>query len=337
MGARQRWTLATGIVIWIALAGCGDASSDDDETPDGGGDGDAVAGHPLDDEDDGPQPDPQFLVAAEGTCPGFVEGDGCRDDGTSLVCTFAPGDVPPRDVRIWFDESARDIQSPLVFFFHGLSRVASDATMALFGLGDTHQAILDDGGILVSLEMEEGRMVSPTVSPWKLAIQDGLFEPDERRYDDVRVMDEVIACAEEHLGVNSRRIHSTGMSAGGLMTGSLIYNRSGYLASVAPFSGGIMGLPDEQDPENKMPVMMSYGGPRDTAVGQNFEEFAESMSERLQDNGNFHIICDHGNGHLLDQDLAPFSWQFLKDHPFGVPSPYEEGLPDGFSDTCVIP
>ena len=58
-----------------------------------------------------------------------------------------------------------------------------------------------------------------------------------------------------------------------------------------------MGLPDEQDPDNKLPVMMSYGGPNDNAVGQNFEDFAVAMAERLVDNGNFHIICDHGDGH----------------------------------------
>ena len=49
--------------------------------------------------------------------------------------------------------------------------------------------------------------------------------------------------------VDADRVHSTGMSNGGLMTGKLLAQRADVLASATPFSGGVLGdWPDDVTP-----------------------------------------------------------------------------------------
>jgi poly(3-hydroxybutyrate) depolymerase len=346
MRASVRWWALVVLVAGVA-SGCGDSASDDGAGSDGGAHEGHDAAEPsttaLDDEGDGPAPAAQYLPEPSGTCPGFVAGELCEEDGVSLICTFEPEGVPARKVRLWLPEGAADddAESPVVFFFHGMGGMASNANTSLSGIGqEAIDAINAEGGIVIALEKEEGRVTSATSQPWKTAVQDGLLEADqEGRFDDMTVMDEVLACAEATLGVNSRRIHATGMSAGGLMTTNLIYRRNGYLASLAPFSGGVMGNPAEQDTTRKPPVMYSWGGESDLAVGQNFNTYAISSIERLGTNGNYLFTCNHGGGHTLNAMLPLPMWEFFKSHPYGTdPEPYAGGLPDGeFPDFCVTP
>jgi predicted esterase len=350
----MRTSVRWGVLILAAglALGCGDSDGDDGAGSGGdghehdGGDGDghdaaAPSASALDDEADGPRPAAEFLPPASGPCPGFVDGELCTQDGISLICTFEPEGEPARQVRLWLPEVAADddLESPVVFYFHGMGSQAA-AAVQVYGLTESGVAkINSEGGIVVALEKEEGRQTTQTMQPWKTAVLDGSFEPEEDRFDDMTVMDEVLACLEEKVGVNSRRIHATGMSAGGLMTTNLIYRRNGYLASLAPFSGGVQGLPEEQDPGRRAPVMYSWGGESDIAVGQDFNQYAGDSIERLSMNGNFLFTCNHGEGHTLPAAMPAPMWEFFKSHPFGEnPEPYADGLPDGvFPDFCSVP
>ncbi|MGB1278020.1 MAG: hypothetical protein ACPG77_19905, partial [Nannocystaceae bacterium] len=133
------------------------------------------------------------------------------------------------------------------------------------------------------------------------------------------------------------RIHSIGMSAGGLQTSQMSYRRSSYIASVVTYSGGIFaGVPPYENPENKFGAMIYHGGPSDIVV-ISFQDASEMYRENIQQNGNFAFICDHGDGHTIPQDGVPSSVDFLWDHPWGeVPSPYENGLPDSFPGYCEL-
>jgi len=279
------------------------------------------------------EPQAKFLPEVSGTCPGFKAGDGCTEDATSLICTFQPKLVlKPRSVRVWFDPAAGSGDHPLVFFWHGLGGSASNAIAAGAGLGKTvTDDIIASGAIMVALEKEDGRPVSITALPWLAALGRGAD-------DDFLVMDEVLACADKALGVDHRRIYTTGLSAGGLQSGQVVAKRSGYIASAAIFSGGIDGEPKAQDPKNKLPVACFYGGPNDIVQPVHFE--AEAMNERmwLADHGNFSILCNHGMGHMVAATAALAGWQFLQDHPFGtVPSPYKKGVPKDFpADYCEL-
>ena len=320
----KAWMRLGYVLSVLTLAACG---GNDDE-----GSGAAQDAGP--EQSAAPQePSAKFFPKVTGTCPGFADGDGCTKDAVSLICTFQPQDVAkPRKVRIWFDEAAMsaDEVHPLVFFWHGLGGQAANAVQQGAGLGaDTSQAIIDSGAILASPEMEDGRMVGILSLPWLAALGAGPA-------DDFLVMDEVTACADEKFGVDHRRIHSTGLSAGAIQSGQLVAKRSGYLASVVMFSGTIGGSPKVQDPDNKLPVAVVYGGPGDMVAPLKFEDEANKSREWLHDHGNFSILCNHDMGHNVPASAAELGWRFLQDHPFGsVPSPYAKGLPKDFPvDYC---
>lgn len=328
---------------WIMLAACAaglvacgdDAASGTDAAIDRDAASASDAGPSGPKPDDGPKPPAQFVPQPTATCPGFAKGDGCTEDAVSLVCTFEPKGVPPRKVRVWLDDSAHDGGGALVFFWHGLSRMGSDAILPGAGLGpDVEQGIVDSGGVLVAPEKEEDRATSFGKLPWISALG-GTGEGDNKD-DDFLVMDEVVACAIEKLDIDVRRIHSTGISAGGLQTGQVIAHRSGYLASAVVFSGGMSGSPMIQYPKNKLPVMIFWGGMNDMVL-INFEQTSLDMRRRLDWNEQFSILCNHGMGHMVPVEGAKAGWHFLQDHPYGtVPSPYKQALPEFLPDYCSL-
>jgi hypothetical protein len=127
------------------------------------------------------------------------------------------------------------------------------------------------------------------------------------------------------------------MSAGGLQTTQMSYRRSGYLASVSTYSGGLISaVPEMPDPDNLFAAMIFHGGPTDEVI-VNFQTLSEAYRDDLRARGHFAFICDHGLGHTIPTDGRASSWQFLQDHPFGtVTSPYEAGLPQGFPAYCAL-
>jgi hypothetical protein len=156
--------------------------------------------------------------------------------------------------------------------------------------------------------------------PWIGALG---FEEDE---GDFLLVDEIVACAIEQVGIDARRIHITGLSAGAWMTAQVGVRRSNYIASVALFSGGIeQAIP--QDPENKYPVAMFHGGPSDF-VGARFQNEAQSGVHFWRSAGHFAMSCDHQGGHTVPGQAALAGMQFLLDHPYGtVRSPYCDAAP----------
>jgi len=138
------------------------------------------------------------------------------------------------------------------------------------------------------------------------------------------------------VGVDLRRIHSIGMSAGGLQTTQMSFRRSGYLASVVTFSGGLLGAAPLQEQQNKFAAMIVHGGDSDV-VGIGFKPISEAYRDALQTNGHFAFICDHGGGHSIPQDIQPSVSLFFADHPFGTsPSPYASALPGSFPVYCSL-
>ena len=277
-----------------------------------------------------PQPAAQFVPKPTGTCPGFADGAGCTSDATSLICTFSPATIVPRPVRIWIGDAARQKHGPLVTFWHGLTRNAGDAALAFAGLGpDVVNDIVAKGGIVAAPERSEKRMsTSLTELPWLVAL--GAGDPD-----DLLVMDEVVACAHQEVGIDLRHIHTTGMSAGGLHTGAVAPRRSGYLASVVAYSGGqIEATLAEQDPSNKYAAMLFHGGPNDMVV-LNFRDLQTTYQARLREQGHFAVLCDHGQNHTIPADAALAGWEFMQAHPYGVaPEPWAAGLPTTIPAYC---
>jgi poly(3-hydroxybutyrate) depolymerase len=311
--ANNIFTTLALLALVPALAACG---SDDSSGETEG------AGGP-------PKPAAEFLPVATGTCPGFAEGAGCTVDSISMICDFSPSGLVPRKVRIWMSEAARSQDGPLIVFWHGLTRTASDAAGAAVGLGpDVVAEVVTAGGIVAAPERSEKRE-TPALGqlPWLLALGTG-------EDDDLRVMDEVVACARSEVGIDLRRIHTTGMSAGGLQTGQVGARRSGYLASTVVFSGGQAADPPIQDPSNLYAVALFHGGPQDVVL-INFMDQETMYRERLNSQGHFNIICNHGANHSIPPAAAMAGWVFMQDHPYGVsPEPYAGGLPASMPAYC---
>jgi predicted esterase len=286
------------------------AGADDD----GDGSDSAAATSETMDGTGGDAPEPTMLPTPTGTCPELVDGD----------VTFSPAGIEPRDVRLWMSDAAATMDGPLVFHWHG---TGSQPLEAQYGLGAKYiDQVVAQGGIIAAPHHDP----AAGQFPWFLVA--GTQE------DDLLLADEVLACAIEQLGVDTRRIHTIGMSAGGLQTAQFSVRRSGYIASAVPYSGGFIGpIPADQDPSNPLAAMIFHGGESDVVI-VGFQEASERYRDALQAADRFAFICDHGMGHTIPQGAAQASvWQFFLDHPYGTqPSPYAAGLPAGFPEYCAL-
>lgn len=257
-------------------------------------------------------PDTNLLPKATGACPTFAAGKN----------TFAPAGMAPRDVLVSIGAEAETKDGPLVFFWHGAGGDPSEAPGVL---GPAVAGITAAGGMVVAPyhDPAAGEL------PWFLSI-------GGKRDDDLRLADEVLACARARKGVDLRRIHSVGFSAGAMNTTQFALRRSSYVASVVVYSGAQVFVVDPEDETNKYPAMLFYGGPRDE-VGVNFDDAAHAYYDWLGANGHFAMLCNHGRGHTVPTDGRASAWQFLQDHPYGAaPEPYAGALPAGFPSYCTL-
>lgn len=308
--------------LLIGLSGCGEgaetAATSNATTGDTGGGGagggsGGAGGSTGSGGSAGPAtPDAAFLPKSSGPCPELVQG----------TISVAP-DGNARDVKLWISDAAKTLDGPVVFFWHGAGGSPDEASFALSS--GVIKEITDQGGIVAAAvhDPAAGQL------PWFLSL-------GGTNDSDLRVMDEVLACAIENVGVDLRRIHSVGFSAGAMNTTQVGWRRSGYIASVVTYSGAHIGQPDIQDESNLFAAMVFHGGPSDKVI-IDFKPQGEAYAQSLKDAGHFSFICDHGMGHTVPSDGRASAWQFLKDHPFGTsPEPYEKALPAGFPAYCSL-
>lgn len=266
--------------------------------------------------DDTPLTEPVDLPKVTGTCPNFASG----------VVSFAPkGLKKPRNVKLWVDPSAKGKKGPLFFYWHGTAQTPNEA---MSGLGKYISKITEMGGVVAAPfhDPESGTF------PWFLV--EGV---DAKRMDDLILADEILACAQEQVGIDTRRIHTLGLSAGALQSTQMSYRRSNYIASSAMYSGGlIVDAPTSKEPRNRFSSMIFHGGPDDIVVVK-FKETSERFLKDMIEKKHFAFICDHQSGHIIPRTQLDNVWKFFSDHPFAAPSPYEDGFPSTFPDYCKLP
>ncbi|MGH1341844.1 MAG: hypothetical protein ACRBN8_09855 [Nannocystales bacterium] len=281
-----------------------DSASDSDPSTDETGDdpsGDPTTGG------EGPAP---ALPTADGACPEFASGD----------LDFAPGETGPRRARVFFEPSAGG-GGPLVFWFHGTGGSAGNSDDAL--PEDDIAAITSMGGMLVIpyADPAAGQF------PWFLVLGD--------REDDLHLMDEIVGCAAAGPGIDARRIHAAGFSAGGLHTSQAALRRASYIASTVPISGGVYSTGTPSDaPDQVISAMIFHGGASDVAGGLGFQMSSELFEQSIDARGGYSLMCNHGQGHSYLSERE-FAWDFMLAHPFGTePSPFESGLPSWVPSFC---
>jgi predicted esterase len=233
-------------------------------------------------------------------------------------------------VEVYAGAPSTSAKGPLLFFWHG---TMGNGKMSEFQIpAAVRSEIMAQGGMIIAPTDNEtvrsGTDVTFLLAVWYTGA-------------DLEMADLIASCAIENHNIDPRRIYTTGCSAGGLMAGTMVYQRSGYLAASAPNSGGIAPIPGidkVQDPKHLPPTMTMHGAMGSDWVILDFAESSADLYNGLKAKGGFAIDCDHGGGHCAaPAALLTASWQFMKDHPFGVsPEPYANGLPASFPSYCKI-
>jgi poly(3-hydroxybutyrate) depolymerase len=255
-------------------------------------------------------PAPTMLPTPKGTCPTIATGS----------LTFAG-----QAVQVWAGTPSATTRGPLVIYWYATGSSPSEVQ---WGLGQA----------AVSEITAAGGMVAAQVKTTATGTNTG----DAVWYTgDFDIADEVVACAIQQLHIDTRRIHAAGFSAGGLQTAWMSYARSGYLASVATYSGGTSGFGRlaVEDASNVPSAMVIHGASGSDVVILDFATASANYEADIKSRGGFAIDCNHGGGHMIPTPAVPSVWRFMKDHPFKVsPEPYgASGIPSTFPTYCKIP
>jgi len=253
----------------------------------------------------------------EVNCP-RIEAEACPELGAGLVTGFESCGLQRGFILHLPMDHDPATPRPVVFLWHGL--------------GDEATAFVEGTAMAEYVDQEDFILITP--SSQALPVEwDQLSVGDNA---DLAFFDDMVTCARAKLGADPNRVHVTGMSAGGLWTTYLSVFRSEVIASAAPMSGGLIA--DYVVPPRKMPILVSWGGEMDQAVGQDFNVFARNLIRDLEMGGHFYVPCNHGAEHVWYREFTPWVLRFLLDHPYDVaPEPYAERLPDAFPDYCSIP
>jgi hypothetical protein len=201
------------------------------------------------------------------------------------------------------------------------------------GFGSSPDEIKSYSELADLAESEGFILVVPSSYPDGAVEWDSLADTDS---PDLAFYDDLIKCLSESFSIDNNRIHSTGLSAGGLWTAYLSAFRSNVIASSVGMSSGL--IPDYPAESNPIPYLVAWGGENDIAYDQNFDTLAQNLIVDFTMNGHFLIACNHGLEHVWEPEFSPWVIRFLLDHPKGINElPYAGGLPEGvYPDYCEV-
>ncbi|HET8937002.1 MAG TPA: hypothetical protein VFN67_26345 [Polyangiales bacterium] len=245
------------------------------------------------------------LPTARGPCPELTNGE-AKFAGITT--------------RLWVG-AERPGEGALMLYFHGTGSNPDEVTGML---GSTLDEILEQGGIVAALAESTGRGTDTGTGTWSTG--------------DLETADEIVACVTDGGRIDPRRIYAAGCSAGGLTVGTMLYLRSSYLAGAQLNSGGTILSNHLEDPTHVPALIVSHGSNTSDIVIVNFAMLGAELAIQVATDGGFAVECDHGGGHCgTPERIREAQWQFLMAHPFGTkPSPYANGLPQGFPRECHI-
>ena len=223
---------------------------------------------------------------------------------------------------------------PIVLYWHATGTTSAEAQVALGSSGIA--AITALGGIVASADSTTSTGTNTGDGVWYTG--------------DLNWADFIIACAIQQLNIDTTHIHAAGYSAGALQTGTMWYARSGYLASVIVYSGGVFGAPALQDPSNAPSLIGAHGAFGD---GGCTSETAPNRDFLAQSTVSFSSRPPCRPGHRWSSiattrdrtaptRACPASppWRGHSSTPTrsarASPTPTSGGLPAGFPSDCTI-
>jgi hypothetical protein len=218
---------------------------------------------------------------------------------------------------------------PLVLFWYGTNGHSSDAAY-IFGLAQIN-AVTAAGGLVAAVSTSNKQGTDTGNGVWYTG--------------DFDTADQVVACAIQQHRIDPNRIYATGDSAGGLQATWMAYARSGYLAAVAPLSGGLIGqngfyaapTTSPQDPSNVPAALVTHGALGSDTYVIDFAVASANYEADIAAKKGFSVDCNTGGGHVSGPpQICPAIWQFFQDHPFKTTQDYGAGLPSSFPSYCKI-
>jgi poly(3-hydroxybutyrate) depolymerase len=211
-----------------------------------------------------------------------------------------------------------ELRAPMLVYWHGSVSTSDEYVQFAAPIAS---GITEAGGIIVSFQGTTGGDLYSGTSIFGVG--------------DLKLADQLVACAVRDANIDPRRIYTTGCSAGGLFATAMGALRSSYIAAVAPNSGGFVVTP----PFDSMhtPALMTVHEPPGTNAGiLDFAQTCATADKAFKARGGFVIDCNTGAGTCGGGPLAGDVWKFFQAHPFAVtPEPWT-GLPLGFSTKCMI-
>lgn len=250
---------------------------------------------PVQEEDS--RPPPAELEAISGDCPAF---------GTDDKLTFTSNDIE-RTVHVLLPSDVGP-GLPVLFEWHPLG-ATSKQLISYLDL-DTWA---EDNNVIVIVPEEK---------------DDNMFEWDfwNGQDDDFVLYDDVRSCLAEAYDIDLRRVYTSGMSAGGLMTSALAIERGDTLAAILPMSGGTPdAIVDYATPAYTFPALLTYGGDTDTWGGGgieiDFQAATLAFAGSLYADGHYVVACNHNGGHDFPPDAMDLTRDWLLPHVYGEQSP----------------
>ncbi len=243
---------------------------------------------------------------------------------------------------------------PVIFMWHWLKGSAED----FLTRGDV-QAAADQQRFIAVLPDSIGATVFllNLNTDWPFDITQTQARMDE----ELLFFDDMLACVEQQLHVNTSCVSTVGVSAGALFTDQLIQARSNMLASFLSLSGGVDDtiIKPWTGATHALPGIVLWGGDGPPTMdgdkdilgclgfGMDFSVASRDLETGLDANHDFMIECRHNCGHVEPPLPTPAGmskyaamWDFALDHPFYLAagdSPYlQTGLPAAFPSWCAI-
>ncbi len=276
-----------------------------------------------------------------GGCPTLVAGTNTLPSGRSFLLAL-PANLTPGE------------HLPVLFMWHWLKGSAED-----FLMKGSVQDAADQQRFIAVLPVAKGATVLGLGldTDWPFDITQTQARIDE----EVQFFDDMLACVEDQLHVNTSCVASIGVSAGALWTDQLVQARSNMLASFVSLSGGVGDtiIKPWKNAAHALPGVVLWGGDgpptmdgsKDilgcVGLGMDVSVASRDLEMGMTAENEFLIECRHNCGHVEPPLPTPPGmtkyaaiWDFVFNHPFWLQpgaSPYlVSGLPAGLPSWCAI-